>query len=79
MFALGKFLRDRYTGFLPDIYYPSDVRAVSSDTNRCFMSAATMLAGLYPPHKFQVWNPYILWQPIPIKQIPTNTDNVSIQ
>lgn len=76
MFALGKFLRDRYTGFLPDIYYPSDVRAVSSDTNRCFMSAATMLAGLYPPHKFQVWNPYILWQPIPIKQIPTNSDNM---
>lgn len=30
------------------------------------MSAQAAMAGMFPPHGNQKWNPYINWQPIPI-------------
>lgn len=76
MFSLGKFLRERYSGFLPDLYFSSDIEVLSSNVDTCLMSAAVLLAGLYPPHKFQIWNPHILWQPIPVKGITSEVDKV---
>ncbi|XP_049782248.1 lysosomal acid phosphatase-like [Schistocerca cancellata] len=74
MFTLGKFLRQRYNGFLSETYYPQEGHVRSSDNDRCLMSAETCLAGLYPPKGDQVWNPELLWQPIPIHATPRNLD-----
>ena len=40
------------------------------------MSAMSNLAGLYPPKGNQVWNPHILWQPIPVHTKPLAEDNL---
>jgi hypothetical protein len=44
------------------------------------MSAASNLAGLYPPNKVQQWNNNVgnLWQPIPIHSIPRDIDTVKL-
>lgn len=40
------------------------------------MSAESNLAGLFPPASQQLWNPDILWQPIPIHTIPEKLDYI---
>ena len=40
------------------------------------MSALSNLAGLYPPIKEQIWNPNLLWQPIPVHTTPKAEDNI---
>ena len=40
------------------------------------MSAMSNLAGLYPPKGNQVWNPDILWQPIPVHTRDMANDNL---
>ena len=40
------------------------------------MSAMSNLAGLYPPKKGQIWNPDLLWQPIPVHTVPVDDDNI---
>ena len=40
------------------------------------MSAMSNLAGLYPPQKGQIWNPDLLWQPIPVHTVPVDDDNI---
>lgn len=76
MYSLGKYFRERYSGFLPELYFASDLDVQSPNADACLMSAAVLLAGLYPPHKYQIWNPTILWQPIPVKGISAETDMV---
>jgi hypothetical protein len=51
----------------------------ASDVDRTLMSAEANLAGLYPPQDpVSVWNPSILWQPIPVHTQPSEYDNVRI-
>ena len=42
------------------------------------MSAMTNLAGLFPPEGISIWNPNLLWQPIPVHTVPLSEDQVSI-
>lgn len=50
---------------------------IGTDIDRTIMSAASNLAGLFPPlSDDEVWNPQIAWQPIPIHSIPKRFDYV---
>ncbi|KAJ6666505.1 hypothetical protein lerEdw1_020228 [Lerista edwardsae] len=46
----------------------------STDYDRTIMSALATLAGLYPPTGSQIWNPELLWQPIPVHTVPQSQD-----
>nr|XP_023016136.1 prostatic acid phosphatase-like [Leptinotarsa decemlineata] len=71
---LGKWLRNRYDGFLPSIYSENDIFIRSTDVDRTLMSAEANLAGLYPPFGNQVWDEVIKWQPIPVHTQPQQED-----
>ncbi|KAG5873974.1 hypothetical protein JTB14_025276 [Gonioctena quinquepunctata] len=70
LFALGQFFRRKYNGFLSETYSHKDIKVISSDRDRCLMSAAANLAGLYPPKGHQLWNSDLRWLPIPIHEMP---------
>lgn len=76
MYSLGIKLRKRYSHFLREIYSPKDIYVVSSDHDRCLMSAELCLAGLYPPVGEQLWNSDLQWQPIPVHTTPRHLDEV---
>jgi len=73
-YNLGQFFRQQYDGFLSENYNLSEVYIRSSDVDRTLMSAACNLAGLYPPEAAQLWNPRLLWQPIPVHTIAKDDD-----
>ncbi|CAG9860167.1 unnamed protein product [Phyllotreta striolata] len=75
-FALGKWYRRHYKDFIPTEYHHEFTRVMSSDVDRCLMSAASNLAGLFPPRGEQVWTKSIPWQPIPIHTTPYEEDPV---
>ncbi|XP_078579278.1 prostatic acid phosphatase-like [Branchiostoma floridae x Branchiostoma japonicum] len=77
-YELGQFLRSRYVGpeFLNTSYSRYQVQVWSTDTDRTRMSAQANLAGFFPPSGNQVWNPDILWQPIPVHTKPENEDSL---
>lgn len=75
-YNLGKYLRQRYSGFLSETYDENDIYVRSSDVDRTLMSAMSNLAGLYPPKGDQEWNPDLEWQPIPVHTMPQEEDNV---
>ena len=78
MYRLGQFLRSRYNGYLNDLYSTSEMIMKSSAHDRCLMSAEVVLAGLYPPVGYQVWNDGLHWQPIPVHSTPRHLDQVSV-
>ncbi len=45
--------------------------------SRTMESGYCMLAGMYPPSGDQIWNPNLLWQPIPVYTRSLNEDPVS--
>ncbi|NXA27103.1 PPAP phosphatase, partial [Ibidorhyncha struthersii] len=69
-YELGQYMRRRYSYFLSVIYVQS------TDSDHALMSAQASLAGLYPPTQDQIWNPRILWQPIPVHTVPLSHDNL---
>lgn len=78
MYKLGEQLRARYHNFL--LPYGNtvgdDVKVVTTAVDRCYLSAALLLAGFYPPDEKQVWNNQLLWQPVPI--LYTSPDKVHV-
>lgn len=77
MYSLGQRLRNYYSDFLPN-YWPIAVNVSSSPVERCLVSAQLVSAGLFPPHDELIWNPDLLWQPIPTHYLPRDQDNVTI-
>lgn len=64
-YTLGQFLRKRYGSLVPAEFSPSKVKAYSSSAERCQQTLQTCMAGLFPPTGRAVWNPALLWTPIP--------------
>ena len=63
----GTYLRERYGQFLNETYSRDRVDVKSTKYERTIMSAQSLLASLYTPVGYQVWNQNVLWQPIPVK------------
>lgn len=74
-FALGKYFRKRYAGYLSPQYKMTELYVRASDVDRTLMSAESNLAGLYlPANKNDRFNPDLRWNPIPIHTVPTDED-----
>lgn len=76
MYLLGLKLRKLYSDFIPLYYFSENVQILSSYSDRCLMSAEVLMAALFPPKDEQIWNENLLWQPIPVRYVPRNQDNV---
>ncbi|XP_066251828.1 prostatic acid phosphatase-like isoform X1 [Euwallacea similis] len=77
-YELGQWFRERYDGFLPKKYHHDYIYVQSTDVDRTLQSAASNLAGLFPPEDEQVWNRNLLWQAIPIHTAPQDEDQILI-
>uniref|UniRef100_A0A3Q3WAC6 Lysosomal acid phosphatase n=1 Tax=Mola mola TaxID=94237 RepID=A0A3Q3WAC6_MOLML len=75
-YMLGRFLRDRYKGFLNESYERQEISVRSTDYDRTLMSALANLAGLYPPAGQQVFLPDLKWQPIPVHTVPLKEERL---
>ncbi|KAM4658293.1 prostatic acid phosphatase-like, partial [Amazona ochrocephala] len=84
-YELGQYMRRRYSNFLSVVYKQCEASTVSgrkdvfiyvqsTDCDYTLTSAQASLAGLYPPTQDQIWNPGILWQPIPVHTVPLSHD-----
>ncbi|XP_062980799.1 prostatic acid phosphatase-like [Elgaria multicarinata webbii] len=69
-YELGQYIKKRYSNFLSAAYEREEILIKSSETDRTIMSAQANLAGMYPPAGDQIWNPELLWQPIPVHVVP---------
>ncbi|XP_066487261.1 testicular acid phosphatase homolog [Tiliqua scincoides] len=69
--ALGRFLREKYDGFLSASYKPQEIYIRSTDYDRTIMSAQANLMGLYPNSE-----PGIGWRPVPVHTVPTKYDKL---
>uniref|UniRef100_UPI00358E9D86 lysosomal acid phosphatase isoform X2 n=1 Tax=Myxine glutinosa TaxID=7769 RepID=UPI00358E9D86 len=75
-YELGRFLRERYSGFLNQTYQRAEVHVRSTDVDRTLMSAEADLAGLFPLPADKEWHFGLPWQPIPVHTRPTRQDRV---
>lgn len=77
-YQIGKNLRKNYNSFLGPIYTEDLLEARTTDTPRTKMSLQLVLAGLWPPKRFQKWDPILNWQPIPYLYDNIKEDRVSV-
>uniref|UniRef100_A0A8C0H8C7 acid phosphatase n=1 Tax=Chelonoidis abingdonii TaxID=106734 RepID=A0A8C0H8C7_CHEAB len=75
-YELGQYTRKRYSNFLNATYNRHEIFIQSTDYDRTIMSTQVYLAGLFPPVGNQIWNPQILWQPIPVHIVPLSEDHM---
>uniref|UniRef100_A0A8C3KC28 acid phosphatase n=1 Tax=Calidris pygmaea TaxID=425635 RepID=A0A8C3KC28_9CHAR len=76
LFKLGQYTRERYSNFLNSTYNRQEFYIQSTDYDRTIMSAQSYLSGLFPPTSSQIWNPELLWQPIPVHVLQKSTDQM---
>ncbi|KAF6213075.1 hypothetical protein GE061_010789 [Apolygus lucorum] len=76
-YVLGSWLGERYSDLLPPNrnYNRSVITVLSSQIDRCIMSAAANMAGMFPLSRERNWGG-INWYPVPIHSIPTEFDNL---
>ncbi|XP_072186650.1 prostatic acid phosphatase-like [Excalfactoria chinensis] len=74
LFELGQYTRKRYSNFLNSTYNRKEFYIQSTDYDRTIMSAQSYLSGLFPPTSSQIWNPDLLWQPIPVHVVTKSAD-----
>uniref|UniRef100_A0A8D0EJR7 acid phosphatase n=1 Tax=Strix occidentalis caurina TaxID=311401 RepID=A0A8D0EJR7_STROC len=74
LFELGQYMRKRYSNFLNSTYNRQEFYIQSTDYDRTIMSAQSYLSGLFPPTSSQIWNPELLWQPIPVHIFQKSTE-----
>jgi hypothetical protein len=65
-YEYGGYLRKRYADFLAEHFDVTKVTIRSTDYDRTIMSAESLLASLYTPKSYQIWNPQLAWQPIAV-------------
>lgn len=70
--------QEKWPSKILSFFFSLQIYVQSTDCDHTLMSAQASLAGLYPPTQGQIWNPRILWQPIPVHTVPLSHDNVSI-
>ncbi|EHB09870.1 Prostatic acid phosphatase [Heterocephalus glaber] len=75
-YELGEYLRKRYGKFLNESYKREQVYIQSTDVDRTLMSALANLAALFPPVGTSIWNPSLLWQPIPVHTVAVSEDRL---
>ncbi|XP_062034999.1 prostatic acid phosphatase isoform X2 [Lepus europaeus] len=78
-YELGEHIRKRYGRFLNESYNHEQVYVRSTDVDRTLMSAMINLAALFPPEGPSIWNPSLLWQPIPVHTVPLSEDRDFIE
>lgn len=66
MFDLGQLFHDQYSFLLNFTWNPDYVKFYSGESNRTIASAQALTVGMFPPVERQIWNPDLLWLPIPI-------------
>ncbi|XP_065170834.1 lysosomal acid phosphatase-like isoform X2 [Atheta coriaria] len=77
MINIGNDLRKRYEAFLGDVFYTDIVESTTSSYTRCQMSLQCVHAGLFPPNiKTGIPCKGLLWQAVPFKIIPFETDKL---
>ncbi|XP_039192141.1 prostatic acid phosphatase-like isoform X2 [Crotalus tigris] len=69
-YELGQYIKKRYSDFLSASYKTEEILIQSTEIDRTIMSAQANLAGLFPPTHDQIWNPELLWQPVPVHVVP---------
>ncbi|XP_015678156.1 prostatic acid phosphatase [Protobothrops mucrosquamatus] len=72
-YELGQYIKKRYSDFLSASYKREEILIQSTEIDRTIMSAQANLAGLFPPTDDQIWNPELLWQPVPVHVVPKAT------
>lgn len=76
MYNLGQRMRKKYSCFLSNYSTATDIKVLSSYSDRCLMSAQLFNSGFLVPENEQIWNQELLWQPVPISYKPRNEDNL---
>lgn len=69
LYDVGRILRNRYGGFLGDLWFPDLIESISTNDDRTKMSLELVLAGLFPPNSSNQWNKELNWQPIPFQSL----------
>lgn len=79
LYDVGRILRNRYGGFLGDLWFPDLIESISTNDDRTKMSLELVLAGLFPPNSSNQWNKELNWQPIPFQSLSVEPNFVFLK
>ncbi|CAG9536162.1 unnamed protein product [Cercopithifilaria johnstoni] len=75
-YHLGRFLRQRYDGFLSETFKTSEIYVRSTDINRTLMTANAVLQGLYQQRYYNDNLSLSVWHPIPVHTVKVENDKL---